>query len=98
MKGCDVGRTDSRFERAWRHHARERVRIDPMNITTYGRRVDEFQQRHRFLAFPVAVIKKFGDDQGGNLSALIAYYGFLSLFPLLLVLFTRSIQGMPTAV
>src|SRR5262249_53749361 len=34
------------------------------------------------------VIKKFGDDQGGNLAALITYYGFISLFPLLLVLVT----------
>src|SRR5438270_1346442 len=52
------------------------------------RRVDEFQQRHRPLAFVFAVVKKFGDDQGGNLCALITYYGFLSLFPLLLVLTT----------
>jgi membrane protein len=36
----------------------------------------------------VAVWKKFGDDQAGNLAALIAYYGFASLFPLLLVLVT----------
>src|SRR5262245_39904234 len=49
------------------------------------RRVDSVQRRHAWLAFPVAVFKKFGDDEGGNLSALIAYYGFLSLFPLLLV-------------
>jgi membrane protein len=34
------------------------------------------------------VIKKFGDDQAGQLAALIAYYGFVSLFPLLLVLVT----------
>jgi len=34
------------------------------------------------------VIKKFGDDQAGQLAALIAYYGFLSLFPLLLVFVT----------
>jgi inner membrane protein YhjD len=33
-------------------------------------------------------MKKFGDDQAGNLAALIAYYGFLSLFPLMLVLVT----------
>jgi len=59
-----------------------------MDIRSYVRRADEFQQQNRFLAFTFAVIKKFGDDQGGNLSALIAYYGFLSLFPLLLVLFT----------
>src|ERR1700712_4371721 len=46
---------------------------------------DRFQRRHRPLAIPMAVIKKFGDDQGGNLAALIAYYGFFSLFPLLMV-------------
>jgi YihY family inner membrane protein len=34
------------------------------------------------------VFKKFGDDEAGNLAALISYYGFLSLFPLLLVLVT----------
>jgi len=34
------------------------------------------------------VVKKFGDDQAGNLAALIAYYGFFSMFPLLLVFVT----------
>jgi YihY family inner membrane protein len=34
------------------------------------------------------VVKKYGDDRGGQLAALLAYYGFLSLFPLLLVLVT----------
>ncbi len=52
------------------------------------KRIDEFQQRHPALAFPVAVNKKFGDDEGGNLAALIAYYGFFSLFPLLAVFVT----------
>ena len=50
--------------------------------------VDHAQQDRRWLAFPVAVWKKFGDDQAGNLAALIAYYGFAALFPLLLVLVT----------
>jgi membrane protein len=50
--------------------------------------VDAFQQRHRWLAFPIAAWKKFGDDQAGNLAALIAYYAFASIFPLLLVLVT----------
>ncbi len=50
--------------------------------------VDHAQQDHRWLAFPIAVWKKFGDDQAGNLAALIAYYGFAALFPLLLVLVT----------
>ena len=49
-------------------------------------RIDRFQQRHGWTAFPFAVVKKFGDDRAGNLAALIAYYGFFSLFPLLLVL------------
>jgi YihY family inner membrane protein len=52
------------------------------------RRIDGFQQRHPAVAFPYAVVKKFGDDQAGNLAALIAYYGFFSLFPLLLVFVT----------
>ncbi len=50
--------------------------------------IDRFQQRRRWLAFPVAVWKKFGDDRAGNLAALIAFYSFVSIFPLLLVLVT----------
>ena len=46
------------------------------------------QQRHVGLAFPLAVWKKFSDDQAGYLCALLAFFGFLSLFPLLLVLVT----------
>ena len=38
------------------------------------------------LGFPLAVLYKFIDDQGIYLAALITYYGFLSLFPLLLLL------------
>ena len=49
---------------------------------------DRYQQRRKGLAIGVAVFKKFGDDQAGNLAALIAYYAFFSLFPLLLVLTT----------
>jgi membrane protein len=50
--------------------------------------VDRFQQGRRWLAFPVAVWKKFSDDRAGNLAALIAYYGFIATFPLLLVFVT----------
>ncbi|MFL6226906.1 MAG: YihY/virulence factor BrkB family protein [Actinomycetes bacterium] len=50
--------------------------------------VDDVQQRHRWLAFPMAVVKKYGEDQGGQRAALLAYYGFFSLFPLLLVAVT----------
>jgi membrane protein len=50
--------------------------------------VDALQQRHAWLAVPVAVWKKFGDDQAGNLASLIAYSALVGIFPLLLVLFT----------
>jgi YihY family inner membrane protein len=49
-------------------------------------RVDAFQRRHRWLGLPLAVAYKFVDDQGSYLTAMITYYGFLSLFPLLLLL------------
>jgi len=46
---------------------------------------DSFQRRHTGLALPIGIMKKFGDDGGGHLAALMTYYGFLSLFPLLIV-------------
>jgi membrane protein len=51
-------------------------------------RLDRLQQRHSLLAFPYAVARKYSDDGGGYLAATISYYGFFSLFPLLLVLVT----------
>lgn len=54
-------------------------------------RLDGFQRRHRWLGFPIAVIYKFVDDQGNYLAALITYYAFLSVFPLLLM--ASSILG-----
>ena len=52
------------------------------------RSVDTFQQRRRTLGFVFAVVKKYGDDRGSSLAALITYYGFLAVFPLLLLLTT----------
>lgn len=46
---------------------------------------DGMQRRHAVLGFPYAVIKKYGDDEGGRHAALLTYYGFLSIFPLLLL-------------
>jgi YihY family inner membrane protein len=62
--------------------------------------LDGLQQRHRRVSFVAAVIKKFGDDQAGQLAALIAYYGFFALFPLLLVFVTVLgfvLEGDPSA-
>jgi YihY family inner membrane protein len=46
--------------------------------------VDGWQRRHAPAGFPLAVLRKFGEDRASNLAALIAYYAFFSLFPLLL--------------
>jgi YihY family inner membrane protein len=71
-----------------RHHPGE-VGWAKVNLIERAlRAVDRFQQAHTVLGFPVGVVKKFGDDQAGKHAALLAHYGFLSLFPLLLVFVT----------
>jgi membrane protein len=50
--------------------------------------LDRLQRRNRAVGLIIAVIYKYSDDQGGYLAALITYYGFVSLFPLLLLLTT----------
>lgn len=71
-----------------------------MDLLAPIRAFDGFQRRHAPLALPIAVLKKFSDDQAGGHAALVAYYGFFSLFPLLL-LFTSILgfvlQGHPAA-
>jgi YihY family inner membrane protein len=59
-----------------------------MWIERFLRTIDRVQRQHSVLGFPVGVVRKFGEDQGGKHAALLAYYGFVSLFPLLLVLTT----------
>lgn len=46
-------------------------------------KIDNIQLNNHRLGFIYAVLKKYGDDEGGNQAALVTYYGFLSLFPLL---------------
>jgi membrane protein len=55
---------------------------------TTSQRLDRFQRRHPVVEFPLAVLYKYVDDTGAYLAALIAYYGFVSLFPLLLLMST----------
>src|SRR5215471_5689844 len=52
------------------------------------RAADRTQQRFTPPAFVFAVVKKYGDDNGGVLAANLTYSAFISLFPLLLVLTT----------
>ena len=48
-------------------------------------RLNALQLRNRVPGFVYAVVKKYGDDNGSYQAALLTYYGFLSLFPLLIV-------------
>ncbi|MRJ76369.1 ribonuclease BN [Aeromicrobium sp. SMF47] len=54
-------------------------------------RIDRFQRKHPVVGFPIAVIYKYFDDQGAYLSAIITYYAFIAIFPLLLL--STSILG-----
>ncbi|MDO9380540.1 MAG: YihY/virulence factor BrkB family protein [Nocardioidaceae bacterium] len=47
--------------------------------------VDRFQRRHRVIGVPLAVFYKFFDDQGNYLAAIVTYYAFIAIFPLLLL-------------
>jgi membrane protein len=61
--------------------------------------VDRVQRRHGVVGFPYAVVKKYIDDGGGRHAALITYYGFLSMFPLLLVgvsVLSKALVAHPT--
>jgi membrane protein len=55
-------------------------------------RVDDFQRRHPVVGFPLAVSYKFFDDQGNYLAATVTYYGFIAIFPLLLI--ASSVLGL----
>jgi membrane protein len=58
-----------------------------VTMVTY---LDRLQQRSRAAGFVIAVVYKFIDDQANYLAALITYYAFVSLFPMLL-LFTTAL-------
>lgn len=51
-------------------------------------KLDALQQRRRWLATPLAVVKRFGEHGGGRLAATISYWSFFSLFPLMLAFVT----------
>lgn len=47
--------------------------------------VDRWQQSRPLISIVVAIGKKFTDDRGGRLAAVVSFFGFFSLFPLLMV-------------
>jgi len=46
---------------------------------------DGVQRRWSVFGYPLGVIYKYFDDQGNYLAAIITYYAFISIFPLLLL-------------
>jgi uncharacterized BrkB/YihY/UPF0761 family membrane protein len=54
-------------------------------------RVDGFQRRRRVVGLPLAVLYKFFDDQGNYLAAIMTYYAFVAIFPLMLI--SSSVLG-----
>jgi YihY family inner membrane protein len=62
-----------------------------MDLDRIKQRIDDAQRQRPWLAFPFAVVKKFGDDDSSSLAVVITYYAFFSIFPLLLAL--ASILG-----
>ena len=51
-------------------------------------RLDQWQQGVPVVAFPVGVWLRYREDRGYEYAALLSYYGFFSLFPLLSVVVT----------
>ncbi len=45
---------------------------------------DQYQRQRPWAGFPLGVVKKFVEDRAGYLASLVAYFGFFSLFPLML--------------
>lgn len=57
-------------------------------IDTIIRRLDAYQRKRKKTSFLFATVKKYAEDEAGYQAALLSYYAFLSMFPLLLVLTT----------
>ncbi len=77
------------------------TRIIETGVLTFARRMDRLQSRIAPIAFAYAVFKKYADDKGSRLAALLAYYTFLSIFPLLIAgvaLLNRILRNSPDVV
>lgn len=59
-----------------------------LNPDQLVRAFDDYQQQHRWLAQPLGVIRKYGDDRGSALAGLVTFQVFLGLLPLLVVALT----------
>jgi uncharacterized BrkB/YihY/UPF0761 family membrane protein len=83
---CTSG-NPSRHVSAWRVSGTSPP-MDPFRAILHA--VDRWQQRTPPAAFLFAIVKKFGDDRGGQLASLVVFSAFLSFFPLMLVVVTTT--------
>jgi YihY family inner membrane protein len=63
----------------------------------FMQKVDDVQQRREPVAVAVATFKKFSEDRSGNLAAMIAFWGFFSVFPLFIVMVTILAWFLPAS-
>ncbi len=49
---------------------------------------DGWQRNHRFVAVVFGVVKKFGDDDANQFVVGLGWYGFVAIYPLLLIVIT----------
>ena len=60
--------------------------------------MDRVQRRFPVFGVPIAIVYKYFDDQGNYLAAIITYYAFIAIFPLLLLassIFGFILEGRP---
>jgi YihY family inner membrane protein len=74
--------------RVWYETGRTRPRSTRSFVGGLLDGIDRWQRRHAVVGFPIAVVKKFSEDGASQLAALLSYYAFIALFPLILVLVT----------
>lgn len=89
-----MSRHDDPFYRPWEDPDRDYAAAPPETshsgpalavekvVLGTSRLVDRAQARFRPVAFGYAVFKKYADDEGSRLAALLAYYTLFGIFPL----------------
>lgn len=89
-----MSRHDDPFYRPWEDPDRDYAAASPETshsgpalavekvVLGTSRLVDRAQARFRPVAFGYAVFKKYADDEGSRLAALLAYYTLFGIFPL----------------
>lgn len=90
--------TSHHGQHARRHKVVRAVRLVQQTTEAMLVQLDTWQQPRAWASVPVAVVAKYRDDHGGRWATLLAHYGFLSLFPFLLVLVTvlgATLSGNP---